>query len=475
MPGKTLGFRAWGYLLRKLWIRIPQEFRKDYKLNLGRHSERGMANWFMVNSFISFSEALEYFVKRTGYSQAQLSRITGIPKATITNWMSGRVHRPRSWGDLMRLAQALHLTMQETTTLFASADYSYRDYLLTLQREQHPSFPELPIDEPGWAPFQAINDLPYFVGREDELQALEEILIREGDPRMIILEGMAGVGKTALVARLAYRLRPYFPDGVLWAEIEASDPADVLATFAAAQGHEIQDYPDLDSRSRVYREIFANKRSLIVLDNAWSSDPLRPLMPPTGESVLVVTTRRRNILAASGAWRFYLPPFSATSREALSLFEKFMGLEAVERDKIFFRRIAILLGQLPLALGIAASRLAYEPGWDPYQYLKQIHRRDLRLGLLSFENQSIRQAFQRSYLELQPFEGTFFASLAAFRSHDFTIQAAAELNTLSRGRAEDYLRRLYNLSLIEVSSPAHYLLHPLMSIFAEEKAAGLNP
>ena len=122
------------------------------------------------------------------------------------------------------------------------------------------------------APFQAIAAISYFVGRESELADLEAVLVSEGRSPTAVLHGIGGVGKTTLAAQAAYRLRPYFPDGILWARLDLSETLSILTSFAAAYGQDIGHYPDLDSRSRVVRGILANKQALIVLDNAHSSD-----------------------------------------------------------------------------------------------------------------------------------------------------------------------------------------------------------
>ena len=158
-------------------------------------------------------------------------------------------------------------------------------------------------------------------GREAYLQTLEPVLLADHHETTYVLEGAAGVGKTALAGRLAYRLRPYLPDGVLWARLDTSNPMSILRLFAAAYERDVTAYDDLESRSAAVRALLADKRALIVLDNAQSSQEIQPLLPPSGSCAILVTTRRRH-LALTGARRFHLEPFAV--EETLVLFARML-------------------------------------------------------------------------------------------------------------------------------------------------------
>src|SRR5690606_1190842 len=116
------------------------------------------------------------------------------------------------------------------------------------------------------APFQAISDIPHFVGRRALRDELIAALLRPYHQMIYSLEGMGGTGKTALAVHLAYKLRPGLPGGVLWARVDTADPMSVLAAFAGAYKEDVSQYRDIESRSQVVRDILADKRALMVLD-----------------------------------------------------------------------------------------------------------------------------------------------------------------------------------------------------------------
>ncbi len=429
------------------------------------------------------SDVLNRYVSRAGYTAGQLARLSGIPKATIVNWLEGRVKRPRGSEDLLKLAAILHLEEGEATELLQSAGHpsiaEFREQarqddgalsaLLTPWKESEQS-------RPAHVPFQAIPDLPHFVGREQLIAELSSALLAGEQGGIYTLQGMAGVGKTALAAHLAYQLRSYFPDGVLWARVDTSDAMSILSTFARAYGRDASQYTDLSSRSRVVRELLADKRALIVLDNAQSSAEVEPLLPPSGACAVLITTRRRNLAITRGSQRFLIGPFDEQQEEALRLFGRVLGEQRVAAERQALAEIAALLGGLPLAVDIVASRLAYEPGWSAADFLRRLRTERRRLRELAYEQQSVRLSFQMSHDALALEEQHFFAALSVFAGEDFRVDAAAYVAT---GRtteeaqmdAEDILRRLFGLSLVRRGRLGRYRLHPLLRSYAHTQLA----
>jgi len=428
-----------------------------------------------MNAATELSELLSQFLYRSGYSLGQLSWLTGVAKRTIANWVNGRVQKPHNPDGLLRLAAALHLDAAETTQLLQSAGYpSIEEFLqgelpAGLERLLAP-WAELVEKQRQSAPFQVIVDTPYFVGREQELQAIKETLLR-GDRVMVCsLQGMGGVGKTALAAHVAYELRFHFPDGVLWARVDISHTMTILSTFANAYGRDVSRYSDLDSRSRVVRELLAGKRALMVLDNAGSSREIEPLLPPTtGTCAVIITTRRQDLFAVVGAHRFEVGPFSQEKEEALDLFACLLDSEKVIRERATLAEIAQVLGHLPLAVAIAASRLAYEPGWSAAEFLERICLQKRRLDELSYENNSVRLSAGLSYRRLQLEQQRFFTALGVFRSENLNVEAVAYVTGLPLVETLDGLRQLHNLSLVQSGQSGFYRLHPLLRDFAWEQ------
>ena len=438
---------------------------------------------FVLSDSFAFADVLEKYVARSGYTTGQLAKLSGIPKPTIVNWLEGRVRRPRGFKDLLRLTAVLHLGEQEASELLNAAKQPSIPELRATQSQKDD--PELTSLLSYWnvaaeptrteaAPFQVMGDLPYFVGREAEISAIRSEIEQGGPTTVYSFHGMGGVGKTALAVHLAYLLRPYFPDGVLWAGVDNSDTLSILGTFATAFGHDLSQYGDVDSRSRVVRELLAHRRVLIVLDNVETSEQVKPLLPPTGTSVVIITTRRHDLSVTRRARRFIIEPFDPGKEESLTLFAQALGMARISAERALFVEMADLLGHLPLAVDIVASRLAFEPGWSTAEFLQRMRQEKRRLPELEFDDQSVRLSFNTSVALLTAEEQQFFASLALFALDGFSDVAAAAVADIASETSRDYLRRLFALSLIRQGKQRdRYQLHFLLHDFAVQMGASL--
>jgi tetratricopeptide (TPR) repeat protein len=425
-----------------------------------------------MQEVVDFADVLRHFVDRSGYNMGQLSRLSDIPKRTIANWLSGQVQRPRHESDLLKLAAVLHLDEREASELLQAADHPPVPELLAISQDEatRDLLAQTVARRQEATPFQAIPDLPYFVGREKEVRALGEALLGGGQVFICSLQGMGGVGKTALAAHLAYQLRPYFRDGVLWARVDKSAPMSILSAFANAYGRDVSLYVDLESRSQVVRQILADKRALIVLDNVQRSEDVKPLLPPSlGTCAVIMTTRHQNLAVTSGIHRFTVGPFDKKREESFALFSQILGEERARRERVTLARIADLLGHLPLAVAIAASRMAYEPGWSAPEFLGNLQQEQKRLDVLTYENQSVRLSANVSYDLLQPDEQRFFAALGAFSPENLNVEAISAVTERPPDAVQTTLRKLYGLSLVHVGQGERYRLHPLLHDYARER------
>ncbi|MDX1664009.1 MAG: tetratricopeptide repeat protein [Candidatus Promineifilaceae bacterium] len=419
-----------------------------------------------------FHDVLQPFVAQSGHSLGQLSRAAGIPKATIANWLQGHVRKPRKVTDLLKLAAALHLDEAEASHLLVAAGYPP---LERLRGENNGADAELfapwpPSGSEARAPFQAIADLATFTGRESELEALAQALLQPHHETIYILHGMGGVGKTTLAAHLAYRLRAHFSDGVLWASPRRTDPMAILLALASALGHDVGAFTDVGTRSAVVRDILADRRVLIVLDDAGSSEEVRPLLPPSGPAAVLITTRQRNLGATWGVRAFQIGPFAADGTEALELFARILGRERVQQERKQFVEMGHLLGNLPLAIAVAACRLAHESNWATADFLERLHCEQQRLDQLASGQESVRLSFNLSFEALSPEQQRLFSALGALGGEDFGVEAAAHCAALPLAVTADLLRELFNLSLVQQGRPGRYRLHPLLRDFARERA-----
>lgn len=430
---------------------------------------------------MNFADVLEKFIKRDGRRTRQISRASGfgghfpVPHVTINRWMRGYVKKPRAWQELVKLAVALRLTESEADELLLSASHppiaelqetvgeSDRELLSQWDKK------EIVLVTDRTAPFQVPPDLPYFTGRQAELDALKEAIRHKTD--LVCLQGMGGAGKSALAIRVAYELREDFPDGVLWAQLERSEPMSVLYSFAHAYGYDVAKCTDLGSRSGKVRELLADKRALIVLDNARSDEDVRPLLPPTGSCAVLITTRRQDLSAADRGERFDIGPFSKEKKEGLALFAKILGQRPRTDKESTLSQIADLLGHLPLAMAIAGNRMKHERRWSAANFLARIQQEQRRLTELARGDQAVRLSFDWSYDALPPHLQHFFTALGVLEGKDFSVEAAAYVAALPPEEAENYLYELDSLSLVQPAPAERYKLHPLLRDYSRQKKA----
>lgn len=423
----------------------------------------------------TLADTLERLRRESDSTLGQLARRAGLPKNTLVNWANGTVRKPRDWQALAKLAVALRLSGNEADDLLLAGGHKTVVELLaradveTDRRLLQPLLPSWGKSRSGPPPFQASAPPGYFVGREDMIRALKKALLSGHQVPMCVLIGMAGVGKTSLAAQLACDLRPYFPDGVLWAQLDSSNPMSILSTFADAYERDVSQYNDLDSRSTAVRGLLATKRTLIILDNAKTSRDVRPLLPPQGGCAVLITSRRSDLTITRGGRRFNVGPFDLEKSESMQLFGKLLGEDSLHQYGDDLLSIAELLGHLPLAVAIAAGRMEPQLGWSPRTFLGRLRLAKTRLEMLSDEDESVRLSFDLSYEELPEPLRLFFASLAVFGPNSFRAEAVAFICNTAMETAEDTLRELCRLSLLQNTREDRYHLHPLLCDYATER------
>ncbi len=221
-------------------------------------------------------------------------------------------------------------------------------------------------------------DIAEFTGRESELRRLCE----PGPQTTVVIsaiEGMAGVGKTKLAVRAAHRLAGRYPDVQLWADLHGfdadelpADPAAVLESFLRLLGVPGGQIPESPAeRAALYRDRLAGKRALVLLDNAAGEDQVRPLLPG-GATCLVLITSRRSLMGLDGVKSLFLDVF--TPPEAVALLTRIAGADRVNADQEAAARVAELCGHLPIAVALAAKRLARRPQWTVMDLVAQLER-----------------------------------------------------------------------------------------------------
>ncbi|MGW7293536.1 AfsR/SARP family transcriptional regulator [Streptomyces xiamenensis] len=340
---------------------------------------------------------------------------------------------------------------------------------------------------PATAPDNLPRDVTW-VGRSVELDRLTHGLGRSSvtSPRPVSIEaidGMAGVGKTALAIHAAHQLRDRFPDGRLILDLGAHSvtqaPLDTrgglteLLRLMGTPAHRIPQ--EHDQLIALWRTTMRDRKALIILDNAAGPEQVRPLLPGSSPTLVIMTSRRRLTSLPE------VQPISLDalpSEDAVALFQQRMGEERVI-DAADAAEIVRLCGHLPLAIEIAASRLLSRPAWSAGDLVTRLMRDNSRLGEIRNDSGEIRHVFDVSYQALPAVLRMVFRRLGLHIGTQFGPHAIAALTGLSLGETERALEDLLNVHLLQETSPLRFRLHDLLrdyarALSAEERENGIS-
>ncbi|WP_439658542.1 tetratricopeptide repeat protein [Lentzea sp. HUAS TT2] len=344
------------------------------------------------------------------------------------------------------------------------------------------------LDEPpvrshraGPAPAQLPGNAPGFLGRATELAALDGLLA-ERDPAataVIAVCGTAGVGKTALAVHWGHRLRSGFPDGQLYVNLrgyESGKPvatADVLGGFLEALGVAAAAIPvDVDARAARYRTEVADRRLLIVLDNAAATEQVRLLLPGAPSCVVVVTSRDSlaSLVAVHGARRLDLRPLRRG--DAIVLLRKLIG-DRVRAEPAVVAELAEQCAFLPLPLRVAAELVVSRPETAPAELIRELGDRQRRLRLLDAggdDRAAVREVLSWSYKHLPAEAARLFRLLGAHPGHDFDVPCAAALADRRPDVAGRLLDVLVRAHLVDRGPAGRHGMHDLLRAYAVDLA-----
>lgn len=337
-----------------------------------------------------------------------------------------------------------------------------------------------PADEPAPAaapvrPAQLPATVPDFTGRVSFVHELSDRLASAEGSVMAVsaLAGIGGVGKTTLAVHVAHQARKHFPDGQLYVDLQgagarAAEPETVLGAFLRALGTSDSAIPDtLDERAALYRSTLDGRRVLILLDNAHDAAQIRPLLPGTEGCAALVTSRVRMVDLA-GAHLVDLDVMSP--EEALLLFTRIVGEERITSEREAALDVVAACGFLPLAIRIAASRLASRRTWTVSVLAAKLADERRRLDELQAGDLAVKATFELGYGQLEPAQARAFRLLGLADGPDISLAAAAALLDLDPHTAEDLLEALVDTSLVESAAPGRYRYHDLVRLYARSCA-----
>ncbi|MFI6098975.1 BTAD domain-containing putative transcriptional regulator [Lentzea sp. NPDC051213] len=303
-------------------------------------------------------------------------------------------------------------------------------------------------------PRQLPTPAAHFAGRERELARLNAVAT--GGAAVVITGITAGIGKTALAVRWAHDIAGRFPDGQLYADLRGFDPAaeapaEVLAGFLGAFGVPGERIPaDLPERAALYRSVVADRRVLVLLDNARDVEQVRPLLPAGRGCLAVVTSRNRftGLVVREGAVPVTLNLLD--DQAAVALLTARLGDERVRSEPDAVADLVARSGGLPLALAVLAATAAGDPGLTLRALAEEI--------VLS----SVESVFAACYRRLDAAAARLFRLLGLATGPDISLDAAAALDGRHRAEVRKSLHDLTRMHLANERTPARYACHDLL-------------
>ena len=337
------------------------------------------------------------------------------------------------------------------------------------------------------SPAELPHALTDFVGREDELDQLDQsIQTNGGAPTLIItaIVGSAGLGKTALALHWAHRVKGRFPDGQLYVDLRGFDPsaepmqpATAMRGFLEALGvPPNQIPPDLPGQASMYRSLLTSRRVLVVLDNARDAQQVRPLLPGSSSCVVLVTSRDQlgGLVAVDGARTLPLDVLStALSRRLIA---RRLGQARVDAEPAAVDSIIQSCGRLPLALSIVAARASINPWFSLAQLADELEAASGTLDQFDGGEQAVdvRAVFSWSYRGLTEPVARLFRQLALAPGPDISTAAAASLVGVTVAEIRPLLSQLARANLIIERVPGRFILHDLLRAYAMELGLSID-
>ncbi|MFD0403612.1 helix-turn-helix domain-containing protein [Kitasatospora sp. NPDC127121] len=416
----------------------------------------------------SFGTLLFGLRRRAGLSQEDLAHAAGVSVRTLSYLEQGRSRGPQR-RTVQALAKALGLDAADARELEEAA---------SLGRPRPARTADAP--PPAAAPEATLNTstpdlLPRapraFHGRASELAALTRATAGEAPVCLVI--GPAGVGKTALVLHWAHHDPAGLTDGRLYADLrgfsDTGEPAavEVLREFLLALGVPQERIPEsANGAAALFRSLAADRQLLVVLDNARDSEQVRPLLPGGDRCVTVVTSRHRlpGLIVTDTARPVAVDVLAP--QDATMLLARILGTERVHAEPAAALRLAELCGGLPLALRVAAARLAGRPDWSLGTMAAELSDETRRLSLLDLEDTGVRAALRLTLRQLPAHVARLFAALGRHPGTHVDRYAAAALADTDPATAESALERLAVAHLLTETAPGRWTMHDLVRLYA---------
>jgi len=435
----------------------------------------------------SFAALLRYLRTEANLTQEELAHKAGISIRSVSDLERGINQKARR--DTARmLADALELSGQARLKFEAVArgraggeSWSERDFAGDADAADGTSSADR--DALGFAAATRTlpRDIASFTGRQTEVSRLVAAVSGDaasgvaaadssgagGVVDVCAIGGLAGIGKTAFAIHVAHRLVERYPDGQIFLPLNGHTPGqqpvsatDALASLLETAGVAPAQIPSgLQERIRLWRDRLAGRRFLVVLDDALEHDQVRPLLPGTAGSLVLITSRR-HLTALEDVKVISLDTPSAA--EAAQMLARLAGRPDLDPGDPAVAELIAMCGCLPLAIGMAASQLRHHPVWTVADLTADLALARDRLKLLSAENMSVAAAFDLSYRDLDQREQRLLRCVGMFPGDEIDAYAAAALLDVDHTAARRLLDSLYDHYLLAEPTRGRYRPHDLV-------------
>ncbi|MFI9570032.1 AfsR/SARP family transcriptional regulator [Microbispora rosea] len=347
---------------------------------------------------------------------------------------------------------------------------------------QGPAAEAMSTAAPRRGPALLPADVMGFTGRAEAVSTLDELAVmseREATAVVVaVLSGVPGVGKTALAVHWAHRARHRFPDGQLFADLRGFDASrsavtseQVVRGFLTALGVPVHRVPvSPDAQIGLYRDLLADKRMLVILDNAHSAEQVRPLLPGSPGSFVLVTSRNRlsGLIAGHGAHPLAVDVL--TPEEAQELLTRRIGRDRVSADAGAVDHLIASCARLPLALVITAARAVTRPAFPLRALADELRQAGASLDAFHDDDPAtdVRSVFACSYRALSAGAAELFRRMSAHPRPDFGLAVAASAAALPPEQARRLLAELTAVHLLDEHAPDRWAFHDLLHTYAVE-------
>ncbi|MFG3116651.1 ATP-binding protein [Streptomyces sp. NPDC048197] len=389
--------------------------------------------------------ALRQLCDVTGRSLRELAREVHVSSSSLSRYVSGQAVPP--WPTVVALCKAAGRDPRPMREVWERAKDGPRTGAA--------------------ATLSVRNDLPHditaFTGRRAELDAL---LGAARNTSVVAIDGMGGVGKSALAVHAAHLLTADFPGGQLYVDLhgftpgrERVEPAEALRVLLAALGLPPGRIPDaVTERAALWRSELATRRAIVLLDNAADADHVRDVLPGAGRSFVVITSRRR-MVELDGVQPISLDVLP--TQEAAELFvESAGGARSGDVGEVLRR-----CGNLPLAIRVAAARLRHRPAWTLDTLVERLREGEL----------AVSDVFEMSLRQLDPAQRRMFGLLGLVPGEDIDAYAVAALAGVPLANARSLLEDLVDVHLVQEPAAGRYRMHDLLRQAARAEDAAADP